>query len=227
MRVSFVIPTLNEAEQLQRAVSRAWEAGAWEVIVADGGSKDDTAEIARQLPCRLVRCPRPGRGIQQNAGAAAASGDVLLFLHADNWLAPQASQQIATALRRGVRAGAFRQVIEAPGPLYRWLERGNAERARRLGMAYGDQGIFLTRRLFEQLGGFAPLRLMEDVDLMHRLRRRRVRLALLPGPIHVSARRWREHGVVRQTARNWLLLTAYHLGVSPDRLAEFYRRRQA
>lgn len=228
MRVSVVIPALNEAPRIEAAVERAWAAGAWEVIVADGGSADGTAHVAARLSCRLVSCPRPGRGIQLNAGAEAARGEVLLFLHADNWLAAGAAEQIRQALQGGgASAGAFLQMIDAEGALYRWIERGNALRAQRLGLAYGDQGIFLTRRLFAELGGFAPVRLMEDVELMRRLRVRRQRLCLLPGPIHVSPRRWREHGVVRQTLRNWTLLAAFQLGVSPDRLAGFYDRASA
>jgi len=223
LRISFIIPTLNEAEHVEWAVSRAWEAGACEVIVADGGSMDDTVAIARRLTCRLVCCQVAGRGIQQNAGADVARGDVVLFLHADNWLEPQAGRQISQLLGDGKwSVGAFAQAIDAEGPVYRWLERGNAMRARRLGLAYGDQGIFLRRELFQQLGGFAPVRLMEDVDLMQRLRRRREPVAVLPGPIHVSPRRWQQHGVVQQTLRNWSLLTAFHLGVSPDYLAGLY-----
>jgi rSAM/selenodomain-associated transferase 2 len=224
LRISFIIPTLNEAEHVERAVSRAWQAGACEVIVADGGSTDDTVAVARRLACRLVCCQTAGRGIQQNAGANLARGDILVFLHADNWLEPQAGGQIRQLLGDPKwSVGAFVQVIDAEGPIYRWLERGNAMRARRLGLAYGDQGIFLRKRLFQQLGGFAPIRLMEDVELMQRLRWRREPIAVLPGPVHVSPRRWRQHGVLRQTLRNWGLLTAFHLGVRPDYLADLYQ----
>ncbi len=117
--------------------------------------------------------------------------------------------------------GAFRQQIEAEGLLYRWLERGNAWRVRRRGLPYGDQGIFVRRPLFEELGGFPDVRLMEDVLLMKALRRR-AWPALLPGPLHVNARRWRRQGVIRQTIRNWLLLSAARAGVHPNRLARFY-----
>lgn len=221
MDISIIIPALNEAENIARAVRRAWEASAAEVIVVDGASADGTAELARAAGATTVESP-PGRARQQNAGARQARGDVLLFLHADCWLAPAACEQIAAALAESrIECGAFRQRIEAEGRLFRWLERGNAWRAQRRGLPYGDQAIFIRRSTFEALGGFPEVRLMEDVMLM-RLLRRRSWPALLPGPLHVSPRRWQKHGMIRQTVRNWLLLSAFRLGVHPDRLAAFY-----
>jgi rSAM/selenodomain-associated transferase 2 len=221
MTVSIIIPALHEAANIAAAVERAWATGPLEVLVVDGGSHDRTAALACEAGAAVIESP-PGRARQQNAGARQAAGDVLLFLHADTWLAPAGLAQIAGALADPqVVCGAFRQRIEAEGRLFRWLERGNAWRARRRGLLYGDQGIFVRRLVFEELGGFPEVRLMEDVMLMQRLRRR-TRPVLLPGPLHVSARRWRRHGVLRQTIRNWLLLSAARLGVHPDKLAEFY-----
>jgi rSAM/selenodomain-associated transferase 2 len=221
MRVSIIIPALNEAANIAVAVLRAWETGPLEVIVVDGGSDDGTAALAREAGAGVLETP-PGRARQQNAGARQAAGEVLLFLHADTWLGPAGLSQIVEALADSrVLCGAFRQRIEAEGRLFRWLERGNAWRARRRGLPYGDQGIFVRRLAFEELGGFPEVRLMEDAMLMKRLRRR-TRPVLLPGPIYVSARGWRRHGVIRQSARNWLLLSAARLGVSPDKLAAFY-----
>ncbi len=221
MKVSTIIPTLNESPHIAQAIERAWEAGADEVIVVDGGSRDGTAEIARDLHCQFVKS-QAGRAVQQNLGAASTQGEVLLFLHADTWLPPGGIDQIRRALGDGdVAGGAFHQKIEAQGRVYRWLEHGNAWRARRRGLPYGDQGIFMRRRVFDRLGGFPKVRLMEDLLLMKKFRR----LAwpvLLPGPLHVSARRWQKYGPLRQTARNWLLLSAAWVGVSPDRLATYY-----
>lgn len=147
---------------------------------------------------------------------------MLLFLHADNWLAPDAVEQIRRALTdEDAAGGAFRQRIEAEGAAYRLLERGNAWRARRRGLPYGDQGIFVRRDLFFQLGGFPEVDLMEDLLFMKRFRRV-ARPLLLEGPLYVDPRRWARCGVVRQTGRNWLLLLAARLGVSPNRLARFY-----
>ncbi|HUY88068.1 MAG TPA: TIGR04283 family arsenosugar biosynthesis glycosyltransferase [Pirellulales bacterium] len=221
MKLSIVIPALNEAANIALAVRSARETNPAEVIVVDGGSADRTAELARAAGAAVVESP-PGRARQQNVGAQRAAGDVLLFLHADCRLAPDALRQVAEALADPqVECGAFRQRIEAEGLLFRWLERGNAWRVRRRGLAYGDQGIFVRRSVFESLGGFPEVQLMEDVLLLRALRRRSWP-ALLPGPLHVSARRWRRHGVIRQTARNWLLLSAFQLGMHPDRLANYY-----
>jgi rSAM/selenodomain-associated transferase 2 len=194
---------------------------AAEVIVVDGASSDETAQIARAAGARVETSPR-GRALQQNAGARLASGDVLLFLHADTWLAEGSLGQIAAAMARAnVQHGAFCQAIDDSGRIYRWLERGNAARVRWLGMPYGDQGIFVRRVLFEELGGFPEVPLMEDWLLSRRLRRIAPPV-LLPGPLNVSARRWRKHGVLRQTARNWSLVAAARLGVPPARLARYY-----
>jgi rSAM/selenodomain-associated transferase 2 len=220
--VSVIIPAWNEAERIAAAIDRAWTAGANEVIVAEAGSDDSTRTIAASCRCQLVESPR-GRATQQNAGAAAATGNVLLFLHADTWLPPGAIDQIRAVLRDPrVVFGAFEQQIEAPGWRYRLLERGNTLRAKRFRLPYGDQGIFVRRSTFLAAGGFPHVRLMEDVLLMRRLARHG-RPAILPGPIRVSARRWETRGVARQTARNWILLTAHALGASPDRLATFYQ----
>jgi len=219
--VSIIIPAWNEAERIVAAVARAMATGALEVIVVDGGSDDGTLELAGKEPCLALSGPR-GRAVQQNLGARHARGDVLLFLHADTWLEPAAVRQIVAACQDpGVVAGAFRQRIEAAGGIYRLLEWGNALRAARRGLPYGDQGIFIRRATFEALGGFPEVCLMEDLLLMKQLRRQS-KPVLLPGPLHVDARRWQRHGVLRQTVRNGLLLTAARLGVHPDRLARFY-----
>lgn len=219
--VAILIPALNEEPIIGPAVSRAWATGAREVLVADGGSHDATGARAREAGARVVHSPR-GRGRQLNRAAAAAGSRVLLFLHADNWVEPGALAQIEEALEdRGVLGGAFLQQIEARGAAYRMLERGNAWRARFARLPYGDQGIFVRRDTFEALGGFDNVDLMEDVLFMRRFRRL-ARPVLLPGPIHVSPRRWQQSGVVRQTLRNWSLLTAARLGVPPDRLARYY-----
>ena len=221
MKLSIIIPTFNEASCITEAVARAWATGPFEVIVVDGGSEDGTIELAQACSCQFLRTQQ-GRAVQQNAGARRARGDVLLFLHADNWLAPRVAGQIGDVLNNpSVLGGAFEQQIESPGFFYRCLERGNASRAARLGLPYGDQGIFMRRGTFESLGGFPKVRLMEDVLLMKKFRMIS-KPVLLPGPIHVSARRWRRHGLFRQTIRNWFLLGALKMGLSPDRLAAYY-----
>lgn len=222
LRVSIIIPALNEEPLIGTAVEKARATRPHEIIVVDGGSRDATAEVAAELGALVVASPR-GRGRQQNVGARLATGDVLLFIHADNWLDQRGLDQIQTSLADPkILGGAFRQQIEAAGRLYRWLEQGNAWRARRRGLPYGDQGIFLRRETFLQLGGFPDVELMEDLLLMRRFREI-ARPILLPGPLHVSPRRWQQHGIIRQTLRNWSLQMAQRLGVSPERLARFYQ----
>lgn len=223
MRLSIVIPTLNEAANIRRAIDSAWQAGAAEVIVADGGSSDDTPNIAAGMRCQLLTTP-PGRAIQQNAGAQAATGDVLLFLHSDNHLAGDIVTQVDRCLADPRRLhGALWQRIDAPGLAYRLLERGNAARVQCLGLPYGDQAIFVRREEFLALGGFPREPLLEDLLLMRRLRRR-AWPALAPGPVVVSPRRWQKHGVVGQTVRNWWLLARHACGASPAALAGHYLR---
>ena len=226
MRLSVIIPAINEAAHVARSVASAWAAGAAEVLLADGGSRDATPQLAADAGATVIASP-PGRAVQQNAAARRASGDVLLFLHADNWLAPQSGGEIEGALSRSQRThGALRQRIEHPAAIYRWLERGNAARVRWCGLPYGDQAIFIRRSAFEAAGGWPQVPLMEDVLLMQNLRQRSWPL-LLNGPVHVSPRRWQQHGVIRQTLHNWRLLAAFSLGASPGQLAARYKRHDA
>ncbi len=223
MEMSVIVPAVNEESRVAGAVSSAWAAGAVEVIVVDGGSCDETCRLAVEAGARLISS-RPGRALQQNAGARATRGDVLLFLHADCRLPVDAGKQVEEALDdTSVVGGAFCQAIDARGRLFRWLERGNAWRAGRRQVPYGDQGVFVRRNCFEAVGGFPEVPLMDDVMLARKLRRVG-RLAVVRGPLQVDARRWRQRGLIRQTLLNWCLLVAWTCGVSPDRLAEFYRR---
>ena len=220
MDVSVVIPTLNEGRHIAGLVERTRRLGPREIIVVDGGSSDDTREQASTADRVLLT--GPGRAIQQNAGAAGASGDVVLFLHADCWLEESAIDGIRDAFHdSNVGGGCFRQRIDAPGAVYRSIEWGNNQRVRLLRWAYGDQGIFVKRSVFTELGGFPEVSLMEDLLLMKQLKRH-AKFVLLPNRIHTSARRWQTQGVVRQTIRNWSFLFLSHCGVSPDRLARHY-----
>ncbi|MBT6155009.1 MAG: glycosyltransferase family 2 protein [Planctomycetaceae bacterium] len=221
MRISIIIPTLNEADRIADVVGRAQALGDdCEVIVVDGGSDDATMSCAQAADICL-QVPQ-GRASQQNAAVQTATGDVLLFLHADCWLEEGALQAVRLALAdESIVGGCFRQAIEAAGMRFRLLEWGNALRVKTCKWAYGDQGIFIRRDIFESLGGFPDVRLMEDLLLMKRLKKVG-RIALLEQRIHVSARRWQQRGVIRQTLRNWSLIILAQCGVSPNRLAGFY-----
>lgn len=218
--ISVVIPVLNERERVGLAIRSV--AGAGEVVVTDGGSRDGSPGIARDLGCQVVSGP-PGRGQQLRRGAEPTSGQVLVFLHADCRLEGDWTDQILAALAAGSSWGCFRQQIDARGRRFRWLEQGNAWRARRRGLVYGDQCLWLQRSLYQQCGGFAEVPLMEDVMICDRLRRLAGPPAILAGPVCMSARSWQRRGVVRQTIRNWILFGLFRCGVSPDWLAHRYR----
>jgi rSAM/selenodomain-associated transferase 2 len=218
--VSVIIPTWNEEAYLGETLRQLRGQGPHEIIVADGGSTDATCHVARAAD-RLLQGPR-GRAAQMNHGASHAGGDVLLFLHADCTLEAGALAAAEEALRgRGVAAGCFRMAVTAAAPVYRLIDACATARVRLTGLVYGDQGLFVRRDLFKRVGGFPPLRLMEDVYLSRALRRLG-RVVVAPRRIFVSPRRWQRQGVLRQTLRNWALTALAAAGVHPDRLAAFY-----
>ena len=223
VKISIVIPVVNEIDVIAQSVERAWSAGADEVIVVDGGSTDGTLAELATLDCNSVQS-KAGRALQMNNGVKYSTGEVLVFLHADNWLEVNSCAQIRKALKdSGFEFGAFRQRINDDSLLYRWVEFGNELRVKYQGLIYGDQAFFITRKRFDLVDGFPQIDLMEDFQISRTLRKLG-RPLLLDGPTFVSPRRWLKVGVVRQTIRNWMMCCAYRLGVSPDRLSQYYRR---
>ncbi len=214
--ISVVVPALNAADTLGGCLAAVGEAD--EIIVVDGGSADSTAAVAEASGARLLRAPR-GRGVQLAAGAAAATGDWLLFLHADTILAPgwreAADRHIA---RRPDRAASFRLRLDAAEWQARLVEAGVALRVRLFSLPYGDQGLLVSRRRYEEAGGYRPLPLMEDVDLVRRM----ARVETLEVAAETSAERWRRDGWIRRSARNLLCLALYRSGMSAERVARLY-----
>jgi rSAM/selenodomain-associated transferase 2/rSAM/selenodomain-associated transferase 1 len=221
--LSVVIPVKNEARTLPVTVPPLLQAGC-EVLVADGGSDDDTAQVARELGCRVVPT-RPVRGRQLNAGAALARGEWLLFLHADTRLPSTFREDIPATLAQGAIAGAFRLQIDSAGWGLRGVAWGANQRSRWLQWPYGDQGLFLRTESFHRLGGFRPWPLLEDLEFCQRLKQHGS-IALAPTAVQTSARRWQQLGVARTTLINQLVLLRYWWGESPERLAAFYRRQK-
>jgi rSAM/selenodomain-associated transferase 2 len=220
MTLSVIIPTLNEERVLAETLRLLRAHHPHEIIVADGGSTDATCQFAKTADL-LLSSPR-GRSAQMDHGAKHATGDAFLFLHADCSLEPGALIAAERCLgQRGIVAGCFRMTVQAPGLAFRLIDAAATARVRLTGLIYSDQGLFITRRRFEQVGGFPELRLMEDVFISMKLRKLG-HLAVAPRRIFVSPRRWQKHGVVRQSLRNWTLTALAAAGVHPDRLAAYY-----
>ncbi|MFQ5508039.1 MAG: TIGR04283 family arsenosugar biosynthesis glycosyltransferase [Leptospirillia bacterium] len=220
-RISVIIPTLQEERGLSAVLERMPD-GFHEVIVADGGSDDHTRAVARAHGCRVV-LSTPGRGVQMNAGAARARGDVLLFLHADTVLPPDAVGRIHGALAdTGQVGGGFRLAIDSDEPFLKLVSAATNLRARLTRVCYGDQAVFVRREVFERIGGFPELPLMEDVAFGRRLKSHGG-VALVDTAVHTSARRWERGNPLWVTFRNRVLVLLFMLGVSPQRLARWYR----
>ena len=216
--ISVVIPALDEEQRLPAAIQSV-RADA-DVIVVDGGSRDATRAVAAAEGARVLESPR-GRGRQLDEGARAATGDWLVFLHADTRLEAGWADALAS-LPADVAGGAFRLAIDSDRLAFRIVERAVRARVRLFALPYGDQGLFVRREAYAAVGGMPHLPLMEDVAFVRRLRRAG-RLAFLPIRAFTSARRWERHGVLRATLRNWWLLGLYAAGRSPERLARIYR----
>jgi rSAM/selenodomain-associated transferase 2 len=220
VKISVVIPCLNEGKSLNSAISSIGGHGV-EKIVADGGSTDGTLKIASTLGAVTVESPK-GRGLQMDSGASRATGDVILFLHADTVLPPEWFDALSRALEdKGTVAGAFSLSIGSKGFFFRLMEALVRLRSKRLGLIYGDQAIFVRKKSFIKAGGFKRLPLMEDVDCVKRLRRLG-RVVLLDERVTTSSRRWVAKGAFKNSLNNLALLSLYFLGVSPGRLYRWY-----
>jgi rSAM/selenodomain-associated transferase 2 len=221
MKLSVVVPVLNEAAMIGATLQSLapLRARGHEVIVVDGGSEDATREIAAPLADRLLTAPR-GRALQMNAGASEATGNALLFLHADSRLPAQADGLIVDALQRHAW-GRFDVEIEGEQPLLRVVACAMNLRSRLTGIATGDQALFVRRSSFE---GFPEIALMEDIAFCKAMKRRG-RPACLRARVTTSGRRWQRHGVLRTVLLMWRLRLAYFLGAEPDALARRYANK--
>lgn len=223
--ISLVIPALNEEAYMQTCIEAIRQDDATcEIIVADGGSTDRTIEIVEGLHrVKLLRTAK-GRGLQMNAGASSATGDTLLFLHADTILQKGWSQAIELALKdNAVAGGAFTFAIDSPMKKYRAVEQWVKFRCFLFKLPYGDQGIFVRSAVFKKVKGYKNIPLMEDVDLIQRLKEQG-RITVLDTLAFTSERRWHNKGLLYTAVINQLIMLLYRIGISPHRLAKIYYR---
>ena len=224
-KISIIIPVLNEARTINKVLASLQNTSNIEVIVVDGGSQDETVEIAKSLAVKVLSSP-PGRAIQMNTGAAVATGNILLFLHSDTILPAGFESMVTQALKKPETVGgAFELGIDAKIRGIRLVEKMVNWRSRFLSLPYGDQAIFVKADIFKELGGFPELPIMEDFVFIRHLRRMG-KIEILPAPVLTSGRRWQKLGLVKTTIINQIIIIGYYLGVSPAQLASFYRKKR-
>ena len=221
--ISVIIPALNEAHYIADTITCIGHGNNTEIIVVDGGSIDDTVSIARQLGATVIE-GFPPRSRQMNRGADAASKKILLFLHADTRLPENFDRYILRAVYQpGVVAGAFELRIDSPVSSLRFIERIANWRSRYLKMPYGDQAIFMFSNVFHEIGGVPNIPIMEDFELIRRFRKKGD-VVTLHQPVITSPRRWLNHGILKTTLINQLIVVSYFMGTSPDTIARLYGR---
>ena len=221
-KISIIIPVLNEGNTIGACLDRLNEqAEPHDIVVVDGGSLDNTLAVVRTFPgVKWLRASKSGRGRQMNQGVRVAKGDILLFLHSDTLLMPGGLAMIEALLAQtGIVAGSFSLRFVHRSPFLRLYARFS--RINHILFTYGDQGLFMTRRVFEQVGGFPEIPLMEDVEIQTSLRRIG-RFVKIHHPVVTSARRFLLNGIIRQQLLNTVLVLLYHAGVSPVRLKRLY-----
>jgi len=226
LKFAVIIPTFNEQETIQAAIASAQTAGVQGIFIADGGSQDQTKELVEQSPnCRFISCPKPGRGYQQRFVSQTISADVIIFLHADSRLHANSIKEISKILLRQGSTdcwGGFYQRINHSSLAYRFLEFGNWLRSRLFGLVYGDQGIWVTSKALQEVGGVPDIPIMEDVVLSQKLRKISWPKMLSAKTI-TSSRRWEKDGIFWRTISNWKLLWKFRRGASPEEILLSYR----
>lgn len=225
-KVSIILPVLNEAGRINEVIahlrSRNRDKTA-EIIVVDGDPRGGTINAIRDEGIVKITSAR-GRAHQMNSGAVLASGDILLFLHADTLLPNHALAKIAVVMRDGcLVAGAFDLGINSNRRIFRITEKYVFLRTRLTRVPFGDQAIFIRRAYFEKIGGYQDIPLMEDVEIMGRIRKRGDRICIIPAKVLTSPRRWEKEGILFCTFRNWTMQMLYALGIPPERLKKWYQ----
>jgi len=224
--LSIIIPVFHEADRINGIITQVFDLtfkGAPQVIVVDGDPQGSTINMIKDEQVVKIISGK-GRARQMNSGASLASGDVLLFLHADTLLPKDALSMITATMRVGrFVAGAFDLGIDSSRRIFRITEKYVFLRTRLTRIPFGDQAIFIRRKYFEIIGGYKDIPLMEDVEIMGRIRKRRGRICIIPAKVLTSPRRWEREGVFFSTFRNWTLQMLYALGVPPEQLHKYYQ----
>ncbi|MHC4174022.1 MAG: TIGR04283 family arsenosugar biosynthesis glycosyltransferase [Planctomycetota bacterium] len=224
---SIIVPVLNEMDQISPLIEHIHNQGfgpLCEVIVVDGDPQGSTVKIIQDEDVIVITTEK-GRGRQMNAGAAVARGEILIFLHADTTLPDNALEKISRALQdRDYVGGAFDLRIDSDRLFLKYIAARANLRSRWNRIPYGDQAVFIRKKYFDQIGRFKEIPLMEDVDLMRRIKKDQRKIYILPDKVTTSARRWERNGALYTTLTNQMLAALFYLGVSPHRLAKYYRR---
>lgn len=224
---SIIIPVLHEGEHILSSIDRIHAlrpVESYEIIVVDGAPDLDTLRFLRGRKDVTAVAAETGRARQMNRGAGVARGEILLFLHADTELPPGALGKIAEVLHgTDAVAGAFDLGIASGKPVFRIIERAASIRSRLTRIPYGDQVLFMKKEYFDLIGGFREIPLMEDIELMRRIKKQGGQIHILRERVMTSPRRWEKEGILLCTLRNWAISTLYYLGVSPETLNRFYR----
>lgn len=221
-RVSVIMPVLNEEGIIEDTI-RSLNDPRLELIVVDGGSRDKTTSIVSRYKVRLIPSSIPGRGRQMNHGARCATKDILLFLHADAKITEKGIDAMLKAMEDPfIIGGAFRLAIDSRSPCLSFVAIWANMRSIIFGLPYGDQGIFVRRSAFEEIGGYQDVPIMEDLEFIRRLKRRG-KISILGESVSVSSRRWDKEGPIYATLRNLILAGLFLLGVSPKRLYRWYK----
>ena len=221
MKVSIIVPTLNEELVLEKTLTQFQQLSPHELIVSDGGSDDDTRNIAGRFSHRVIT-GSAGRALQMNVGADEATGDILLFLHADSRIEPESYRKMLQCMQNPKWiGGAFTLCIESGKWSLKLIALLANIRSKYFGLAYGDQGFFVRKEVFKDMNGFSPLPICEDLDFYYRLRKKGP-VILLKEKAHTSPRRWIKEGILFTTARNTLIAVLFGLGFSPHILTKWY-----
>ena len=225
--ISIIIPVLNESTIINDTINYLTELASdknVEIIVVDGDPLASTAQHVQNQAVKKVVTPKRGRGAQMNAGVQKSRGDILIFLHADTILPPMALESVLKVWEQpDYVGGAFDLGIRGSRSYYRLVEKMVYWRSRITNIPYGDQAIFMQRSYFKSIGGYCDIPIMEDVEIMRRVKNRNGKIKIIPIKVLTSARRWEKEGMLLCTLRNWILVTLYIFGVTPNRLARFYK----